>query len=159
MLLVIGWRNAVLLEGVKDTYNFFNFLIGQDLADGNAEFLLVNLFGNGQVHSVPLFITLLLVWWNGVVDEGLYAPRRQVLLQAVAFRAKDGEDVIDVVRVGHLAGECDERIADMLVVVAGNLLASAVVGIQVAKLDIKDSSLDFIEAAVAPLVSEDVFTL
>ena len=129
------------------------------MADGNAEFLLVNLFGNGQVHSVPLFITLLLVWWNGVVDEGLYALRRQVLLQTVTLRTKDGEDVIDVVRVGHLAGECDERIADMLVVVAGNLLASAVVGIQVAKLYAEHGSLYLVEAAVAPLVSEDVFTL
>ena len=53
----------------------------------------------------------------------------------------------------------DEWVVDMLVVVAGNLLASAVVGIQVAKLYAEHGSLYLVEAAVAPLVSEDVFTL
>ena len=79
--------------------------------------------------------------------------------QFKAFRAKDGEDVIDVVRVGHLAGECDERIADMLVVVAGNLLATTIVIIQMAKLDTQYGSLDFVKAAVTPTILKHVFSL
>ena len=47
-------------------------------------------------------IALLQVGRDGVVDEGLDASLLEVLLQAVALFAKDGEEVICVVLGGYI---------------------------------------------------------
>ena len=55
-------------------------------------------------------IALLLMGRDRVVDEGLDTVTGEVLLQAVALVAKDGEEVVYVVLGTDVAGEPDERI-------------------------------------------------
>ena len=57
-----------------------------------------------------LLIALLLMGRDRVVDEGLDTVTGEVLLQAVALVAKDGEEVVYVVLGTDVAGEPDERI-------------------------------------------------
>ena len=61
------------------------------------------LLGDGQRQVGILSVALLLMGWDGVVDEGLDAMLSEVLLQAVALVAEDGEEVIDVVLGGDIA--------------------------------------------------------
>ena len=110
------------------------------------------------MQGCPLFVALLAVGWNRVVDECLYALFLQVLLQAVAFCTEDGEDVVDVLCIVQQPGHADERMVQVLVIVVGYLLTMAVVIVQMAQLHIENGRLDFVQAAVAALVFEDLFT-
>ena len=120
--------------------------------------MIVNLLCDGKMQGCPLFVALLMVGWNRVVDECLDALFLQVLLQAVAFCTKDGEGVVDVLCIVQQPGHADERMVQVLVIVVGYLLTMAVVIVQMAQLYIEDSSLDFVQTTVAALVFEDVFT-
>ena len=57
------------------------------------------LLSDGQRQMGILSVALLTVGWNGVVDEGLDAALLEVLLQAVALVAEDGEDMIYITYV------------------------------------------------------------
>ena len=88
------------------------------------------------MQGCPLFVALLAVGWNRVVDECLDALFLQVLLQAVAFCTEDGEDVVDVLCIVQQPGYADERMVHVLIIVVSYLLTMAVVIVQMAQLRI-----------------------
>ena len=101
----------------------------------------MDLFSNRKTVCVPFLIACLLVGWNGVVDERLYALFRQVLLQLVTLRTEDREYVVDILCVVQTAGQRDERILDVLVIIACYLLTMTVVIIQMTQFHVKKCCL------------------
>lgn len=53
-------------DGIADC---FHFCIGHCLIAWNAQFALVDAFGNGKAQGVPFPITHLLVWRNGIMNH------------------------------------------------------------------------------------------
>ena len=102
-------------------------------------------------------IALLQVGRDGVVDEGLDASLLKVLLQAVAFFAKDGEEVICVVFGGYMAGKTYEWVVYTFIIEFGNCCSMVIVVIQVGEFDGEHGCLYLIDAAVVSAVSEYVF--
>lgn len=69
-----------LRVGVDCCYDSLYLLVCHDGTDGQAENLLVQHLGQWVALVVPGFVGLLLVWWDGVVDQGLDALVLQVRL-------------------------------------------------------------------------------
>ena len=90
------------------------------------------------------------------MDHGADALRLQPLLQPVAVVAEDGENVIHV--VGPMVfRQTDMPVADVLLVVFRYRFAPAVLLVQIVEFDGKHSRLQFVHAAVHPLVGEHIF--
>ena len=53
-------------------------------------------FGDGKGKVAPLLVSLLFVWRDGIMDEGLYTSFGEVKLQLVAPFAPHGKNVEDV---------------------------------------------------------------
>ena len=82
---------------IIDCFNHSLYLIVSHYrADGEAEDLGVDAFGDGKGEVVPFPVCFLLVWWDGVVDECLYALFGQMGLKLVASFTPHGEEVEDV---------------------------------------------------------------
>ena len=69
----------------------------------------MNLLGEGEGEVVPLLIATLFVRGDGIMDLSFYAMVLQVLLQAVALLAENGEDMPHAVTIIAL-GDTDEWI-------------------------------------------------
>ena len=83
---------------------------------------------------------------NGIVDERLHTVLPQIGLQRIALCREHREQVIDVLAIGHRARQPDQPIADFLLVAAANLLATGIVGIEVAQLHAQQRSLQLVHA-------------
>ena len=59
------------MEIVDGFYYHAGFFISENWADGDAQFLLVNALGDGHRQVAQLQVALLLMRWDGVVDERL----------------------------------------------------------------------------------------
>ena len=66
---------------------------------GDAEFLLVDLLGDGERQMIPLLITLLLVGRYGIMYLRFNAVVCEISLQFVAARTENGEDMIDAIAI------------------------------------------------------------
>ena len=62
---------------------------------GKGEFLGMDLFGNGQRMMAEFRIACLMVRRDGVVDGGLDAVFREILLKLVAAGTEHGENVVN----------------------------------------------------------------
>ena len=69
----------------------------------------MNLLGEGEGEVVPLLVATLFVRRDGIMDLSFYAIVLQVLLQAVALLAENGEDMPHAVSIIAL-GDTDEWI-------------------------------------------------
>ena len=118
-----------LLKSIDYAYNSLCLFHRHHGTDRQAEFLLVDLLGDGEGEVVPRLVTLLLMRRNGIVDEGLDAVFRQMGLQRVALLAQNREKVIDVVGIGQTRGQRNQRIVDVGVIVVGDGLPMGVVGV------------------------------
>ena len=112
---------------IYQTCDHLRFFHRHHGANRQAEFLLMDLLGDGQREVVPFAVTFLFVGRNRIVDEGLDTVFRQILLQFVAFFAENRENVIDVVGVWQATGQRNQRIVDVVVIVVGNHLPMGVV--------------------------------
>ena len=63
----------VVNESVQRIHNLLCFVLRDARVHRNAELLAVNLLCDGQTQMIPLAVAFLLVRWDRVVDEGLYA--------------------------------------------------------------------------------------
>ena len=73
----------------------FGLFFCHRLMAGNRELFGMDLLCDGQRKSVPFAIALLLVWWNGIMDLRFDAVVCKILLEFVATRAENGENMID----------------------------------------------------------------
>ena len=69
----------------------------------------MNLLSEGEGEVVPLLVATLFVRGDGIMDLSFYAMVLQVLLQAVALLAENGEDMPHAVTIIAL-GDTDEWI-------------------------------------------------
>ena len=118
---------AELTKCIDYTHDLLGLLHRHHGTDRQAEFLLVDLLGDGEREAVPRLVTLLLMGRNGIMDEGLDAIFRQMGLQRVALLAQNWEEVIDVVGIGQARGQRYQRIGDVVVIVVGDGLPMCVV--------------------------------
>ena len=94
---VLGAFFRLLAEGVDGLSHPLGVVVAHGWADGQAQLLLVDALGHGQLHVAQrLAIALLAVGRNGVVDFRLYVVVGKILLQLVATWREDWEDVVDV---------------------------------------------------------------
>lgn len=114
------------------------------------------MLGDGQRQVGILSVALLLMGRDGVVDEGLDVVLPEVLLQAVALVAEDGEEVIDVVLGSDMAWQTHERVGYTFIIESGDSGAVAVVVVEVGKLGREHGGLQLVDAAVVAGVSEHV---
>ena len=87
----MGHLGSLCFPPVHSLYYLSGLLHGHDWTDGEAELLLVNLFGNGQREGRTVTIAALTMGRNGVVDEGLDAMLGEMSLEIVAARGENGE--------------------------------------------------------------------
>ena len=66
-------------------------------AYGEAKALVVDLLCDGVREMVPVFVSLLFVGRNGVVNVGLDVVLGEVVLELIAGFSKDHEEVPDIV--------------------------------------------------------------
>ena len=103
-----------------------------------------------------LSVALLLMGWDGVVDEGLDIVLLEVYLQAVTLVAEDGEEVVDVVLGDDMARQTHERVGYTFIIEFGNAGAVAVVVVELEELGREHGGLQLIDATVVAGVAEHV---
>ena len=121
---------------------------------GQAQFLSVDALGDRQREFVPYRVAGLLVRRYRIVYFRLHAVVGQILFQFIATRRKDWEDMTDAVTLTWR--NYDVWMFHLIYIYRSYLAAAGVVGIQVTQFDVKDGSLQFVDARVAALVVEDV---
>ena len=145
-----------LLEGIDGLDDLPCFGFAHCGTDGEGELGAVYLLGDGQRQMGILSVALLLMGRDGVVDEGLDAVLLEVLLQAVALVAEDGEEVVDIVFGVDMARQTHERVVYTFIIEFGNAGAVAVVVVEVGELGREHGSLQLIDATVVAGVAEHV---
>lgn len=125
-------------------------------ADREGELGAVYLLGDGQRQMGILSVAFLPMGRDGVVDESLDAVFLEVLLQAVALVAEDGEEVVDVMLGADVAWQADERVGYTVIIKFGDSGAVAIVVIEVGQLGDEHGGLQLIDAAVVAGVAEHV---
>ena len=70
---------------------------------GNGELLGMNELSDGQRKRSPLFVALLLMGRNGIVNLGLDAVISEVAFEFVATGTENGEDMVNTIAIERKA--------------------------------------------------------
>ena len=137
-------------------YDRVNLIVCHCLMARQRELLAVYLLGYGQRQVCKLWVAVLPVGWNGVVNHCFHALLLQVLLQFVAPFGKYGKYVVDIVAAA-VASYPYVIVADFRLVSARNFLSAAVVIGKIFQLNAQQRRLYLVYAAVSATMVENVF--
>ena len=140
---------------VDDIYDHPYLVVGHRLMTGQAQLLTVYALSDRQRALCPLAIALLPMGRYGIVNDGLDALFCHIALQRVAILGQNWEDVEHAVcSYRHL----DDRRRYVGMVYGCYLPTSLIIGVEIFQLNTQDSSLQFVNARVAPDIVEDIFS-
>ena len=145
------------MKCVEQTDDLCHVITAERGIERDAEFFSVYFLGDGQRPTGPRRVALLLMGWNGIMDECLHAVCCQKALQFVAPMTHHRENVVYAAPTIVQRRQPQLGVVHLSGVLHGHLLAEAVFLVKIFEFDPQHGGMDFVHTTVFPTVVKNIF--